>query len=540
MNRKLSVALCLLLLLFLLPLLAACGAPAATAQQEPPTPTPLPPDPALERPTYKVARGTIERVLEVNGRITPVDLVRLAFHRSGRVNTVKVARGDVVKAGDVLAELQQDDALDELRQAEDTLVQAKRDLADAQKAQAKKIKQAQLGLENAQEDLKRLLPGGDDDPIRKAQLALEQAQRERNKTDASGSETKTGAEYALLKAAEAVQDAQKAYSAAWWDNDWVEKYGTDPVATEPISGSEKLAHRKLTDREKEEFKTKLTQAERTLREAERGVVQAQRDLDEARQGEIDGNKDSDVKVQDAQRELDRLLNGKGSKEIIDARRAVDDAQLELEEARQESFNAAQKQVENAQRALEKARKKVEDGRVIAPQAGEVLVLSIGEGDQAEEFDPVIEIADPSNLEAAVELGGDQMRQLAEGQPAEVSLLSRPDVIMPSVIRLMPAPYGSGGSGAVQEQDRTTRIHVEDTKGQELAPGSVAKIRIVLESKKDALWLPPEAVRAFEGRRFVVVREGERERRVTVKVGIETEDRAEITEGVEEGDVIVGQ
>ncbi len=48
------------------------------------------------------------------------------------------------------------------------------------------------------------------------------------------------------------------------------------------------------------------------------------------------------------------------------------------------------------------------------------------------------------------------------------------------------------------------------------------------------------MRAFEGRRFVVVREGERERRVTVKVGIETEDRAEITEGVGEGDVIVGQ
>jgi multidrug efflux pump subunit AcrA (membrane-fusion protein) len=69
---------------------------------------------------------------------------------------------------------------------------------------------------------------------------------------------------------------------------------------------------------------------------------------------------------------------------------------------------------------------------------------------------------------------------------------------------------------------------------------VAKIRIVLESKQDALWLPPEAVRSFEGRRFVVVREGERERRVTVTVGIETEDRAEITEGVEEGDVIVGQ
>jgi HlyD family secretion protein len=538
MNRKLSLALVLLALL--LPLLAACGAPAATAQQEPPTPTPLPPDPALERPTYKVERGTIERLLEVNGRITPVDLVRLAFHRSGRVNTVSIQRGDVVKAGDVLAELQQEDALDELREAEDTVVQAKRDLADAQKAHAKEIKQAELALENAQEDLKRLLPGGDDDPIRKAQQALEQAQREAKKSGDSGSEAKTNAEYALLKAAEAVQDAQKAYSKAWWDWDWVQKYGTDPVATEPISGTNKLAHRKLNDREKEEFKDKLTQAERTLREAERGVVQAQRDLDEARQAEIDGNGDANTKVQDAQRDLDRLLKGNGNKELIDARRAVEDAQLGLDEARQKSFNSEQKAVENAQRALDKARKKVEDGRVIAPQAGEVLSLSIGEGDQAEEFTPVIEIADPSKLEVAVELGGDQMRQLAEGQPAEVSLLSRPDVIMPAVIRLMPSPYGSGGSGAVQEQDRTTRIQVTDTKGQELAPGSVAKIRIVLERKENALWLPPDAVRAFEGRRFVVVRQGDRERRVTIKVGIETEDRLEILEGVKEGDVIVGQ
>jgi HlyD family secretion protein len=538
MNRKPSLALVILMLL--LPLLAACGATTTAQQQEPPTPTPLPPDAALERPTYKVQSGTIERILDVNGRITPVDLVRLSFHRDGRVNKVNIKRGDIVKAGDVLAELQQDEALDDLREAEDGVTQAQRDLADARKAQAKKIKQAELGVENAQEDLRRLLPGGDDDPISKAQQALEQAQREAKQTGDTGSEGKTNTEYALLKAAENVQDAQKAYSKAWWDNDWVQKYGTDPEATVPISGTDKLGHRKLSDQEKDEFKTKLTQAERALREAERGLAQAQRDLDKARETEIAGNSDASTKVRDAQRDLDRLLKGKGNKDLINARRAVDDAQLELDEARQESFNSQQKAVETAQRALEKARKKVEDGRVIAPQSGEVLALSVGEGDEVQAFNSVVEIADPSKLEVAVELGGDQMRQLAEGQPAEVSLLSRPDVIMPATIRQMPAPYGSGGSGAVQEQDRTTRIQVSDTKGQELVPGSVAKIRIVLERKEKVLWLPPDAVRAFEGRRFVVIREGDKERRATVKVGIETEDTVEILEGVKEGDVILGQ
>ncbi|HEU5103070.1 MAG TPA: HlyD family efflux transporter periplasmic adaptor subunit [Roseiflexaceae bacterium] len=171
----------------------------------------------------------------------------------------------------------------------------------------------------------------------------------------------------------------------------------------------------------------------------------------------------------------------------------------------------------------------------------MLAISISEGDTVTAFDPLIEIADPSQLEVASELGAEQMRRLAEGQPAEISTLSRPDVIIPAIIRQMPAPYGSGGSGAVQEQDRTTRFKLLDLKGQEVEAGvTIVKIRIVLEHKDNVLWLPPEAVRSFEGRRFVVVRDGDRERRVTVKTGIETEDRIEILEGLKEGDLIVGQ
>jgi multidrug efflux pump subunit AcrA (membrane-fusion protein) len=79
----------LALVLLLAPLLAACGA-AAAAQQEPPTPTPLPPEPALERPTYIVQRGTIERPLDANGRIAPVDLAQLAFRRAGRIAKVNI------------------------------------------------------------------------------------------------------------------------------------------------------------------------------------------------------------------------------------------------------------------------------------------------------------------------------------------------------------------------------------------------------------------------------------------------------------------
>ena len=526
--------------LLLAPLLAACGAPA-TAQQEPPTPTPLPPDPALERPTYKVQRGTIEEPLELNGRVTPVDLVRLAFHRSGRVEKVNVKRGDLVKAGDVLAELQQDEKIEALRNAEDALVQAQRDLESARKRQAREIEQREIALENAQEDLRRLLPGGEDDPIRAAQEKLEDAIQQAKETSTSASEAKTNAEYALELKARALEDAQKAYSKAYWENDWVERYGTHPTERVPDPNNpERMIPRELTEQEKQEFKDALIKAERALHDAEREVAMGQRELDKAREQEIVQNDEANEAVQQAQRELDRLLTGSGNRALIEAQRAVKQAQLDLEEARQETFNTEIKAVETAQRAVDKARKEVEDGRIVAPQDGEVLALAISEGDEVQEFDSVIEIADPAHLEIAAELPDAQMRRLAEGQAAEVSLLARPDVIMPAVIRRLPAPYGSGGSGAVQEEDRTTRFQITDTKGQTLEPGSVARIRIVLQRKENVLWLPPEAVRSFEGRRFVVVREGDRERRVTVKLGIETEERVEIVEGLKEGDVVVGQ
>jgi HlyD family secretion protein len=142
---------------------------------------------------------------------------------------------------------------------------------------------------------------------------------------------------------------------------------------------------------------------------------------------------------------------------------VEHKRLALRQVRQGTFNAALTAVETARRALENARRDVTDGQVIAPQNGQVLSLAIGEGDDAEAYAPVVEIADPTKLEVAAELNADQMRQLQQGQPATVSLLSRPDVSMPAVVRQLPGWTGAGGSGAVQGQDHTTRFTVIDVR-----------------------------------------------------------------------------
>ena len=69
-------------------------------------------------------------------------------------------------------------------------------------------------------------------------------------------------------------------------------------------------------------------------------------------------------------------------------------------------------------------------------------------------------------------------------------------------------------------------------------GDLVRVNVVLERVAEALWIPPQAVRTFEGRKFVVIQEGEAQRRVDVKVGITGEDRVEILEGLKEGQVVV--
>ena len=126
--------------------------------------------------------------------------------------------------------------------------------------------------------------------------------------------------------------------------------------------------------------------------------------------------------------------------------------------------------------------------------------------------------------------------------ATAVLVSRPGEEIQGHIRVLPYPYGGGGrSEGVGEEDKSTRVALEmtaDEAGYEL--GDMIRVTVVLESKDGVLWLPPQAIRTFEGRKFVVVQDGEAQLRVDVKIGIQSEDRVEIEEGLTEGQVVIGQ
>ncbi len=217
---------------------------------------------------------------------------------------------------------------------------------------------------------------------------------------------------------------------------------------------------------------------------------------------------------------------------------VDLARMRLEEIQ------AGLDIERARLAVKRLEGLIADARIVAPFDGVVLSLNIAEGRLVDAYKAVMSVADPRELELSADLDTEQMQELTEGMAVSAELNSRPGEVVQGTIRQMPYPYGSGGRTTEQAGqqvtgvDTSTRITLNPSRGFEYKLGDLFRVTVVLERKEDALWLPPQAIRTFEGRRFVVVQEDGAQRRVDVKIGIEGEDRVEIEEGLTEGQVVI--
>ena len=195
-----------------------------------------------------------------------------------------------------------------------------------------------------------------------------------------------------------------------------------------------------------------------------------------------------------------------------------------------------------QLAVEKLKTQIAEAEITAPFNGQLLSVSLSPGQEVKGYQAVVVLADVNNLEVSADLLSDQMTKLVEAMPANIVLVSRPGEILKGKVRQLPYPYGSGGRGIkVEDQDKSTRFSVEKSaKDAGFALGDLVRITVELERKANVLWLPPQALRVFEGRRFAVVQDGDAQRRVDVTVGIQTQERVEIKEGLKEGQVVVGQ
>jgi hypothetical protein len=128
--------------------------------------------------------------------------------------------------------------------------------------------------------------------------------------------------------------------------------------------------------------------------------------------------------------------------------------------------------------------------------------------------------------------------MALNQEAVISLRNRPGETFQGTVRQLPYPYGGT---TVDTGDDDTAVHVAIEGEVAMDLGELATVSIVLQEKENVLWLPPAAIRTYQGRDFVVVQLADgSQKRVDVLLGISTDERVEIVAGLEEGQTIVGE
>ena len=283
--------------------------------------------------------------------------------------------------------------------------------------------------------------------------------------------------------------------------------------------------------------------ERELNAAELELERAQVTLNEAQRNHELDLREAQARLERAQIILEGAERDRNTSRFqAEAyQKDVELAQIEVERLNAGISPLLQNDLTRAQYAVEKLKQEIAEAQVIAPFDGVLLSLALTPGQAVSGYQPVASVADASTLEISADLLSNQLELLAEQMPVTFVFSSRPGQTLHGVIRRLPYPYGSGGSGqTIEEKDKITRIVIEEAlEAGDYELGDLVRVTAEVERAATALWLPPAAIRNFNGRLFVVVQDGDAQRRVDVRIGVEAEDRVEILEGVEEGQVIVG-
>jgi multidrug efflux pump subunit AcrA (membrane-fusion protein) len=218
------------------------------------------------------------------------------------------------------------------------------------------------------------------------------------------------------------------------------------------------------------------------------------------------------------------------------RRELELAQLNLSDFDTVVDPELSNQIAQFQLQVERIKSQIAQSTLVTPLDGTVTAVNFAEGDSVAAGETVLIISDLNQVEVQVLLLDRELQALSEGMVAFGTIPARPETSFPMTVRQLPFPYGTGAEG--NEADSFVRIAFDDpTQATEL--GDRIEVAILLERHDDVLWLPPAAIREFNGRLFVVIQEGESQKRIDIKVGLQNENQVEIVSGVSEGQLVVG-
>ncbi|MEP7187877.1 MAG: efflux RND transporter periplasmic adaptor subunit, partial [Roseiflexaceae bacterium] len=555
-----------------------------------------PATPTLSAP---VTRGDLTVNVESSGSVKATQSLDLPFQADGQVREVLVRPGDLVRAGQPLARLDDHDLRLQVQQAEADLktAQAKLDAAQHGGTTPQDLAQAQASLNSSLAALEKTRTGNvtaadmreaeasllavkaqldalknpSVDKISAAQLTLTQAQTALQQTRDELSAAKTDAEIEQRKVVAALTQAQSSYSTAKQNWDYVQETGNDPVNPTNDGANGKKVPNKLSNAQRQEYYDAFVKVEAALRSAEEAVEQAQLHYDSARQKEPIGIREAEAKASDAQQQLEALQHPNANS-IAQAQAAVTQAQAKLDNLRQGGTLAdiaqAQAQVDEVRAGLEKltapaakadlaaaeanlaqaqakldtAKLKLDRATLTAPFAGTVASTSITPGSVVGTETAAVSLVDTSALYIDVSLSETDVARVKPGQSVSITFDALPDLTLKGTVDSV-VPTGSSDQGVV-----TYPVRVKfDPDQAQVKVGMSASVSVEVERHAQVIQVPSRAIKSSGPLKTVQVLYGASKTPVTVPIetgatnGSSTEIKSCVDTGkqcLREGDQLV--
>jgi len=222
------------------------------------------------------------------------------------------------------------------------------------------------------------------------------------------------------------------------------------------------------------------------------------------------------------------------KESLVSRSRLDEARISLLKMEAEvaqldaSVGSAASRLSLMQAERNRAARNLERTRLQAPFPGRVNAVEVQEGDYVTPSQPVLELIDTSALELYVEVRGDVVKALVQGQAVTVSIAD--NAYAGEIVALQTDP------------DPVTFTHALRVRlaGEGIRPGEVARVRLPLHPLTNAAVIPAAAVLRDEGKTYVFRVRQDRLEKSEVVLGHRVGDLQVVRSGVHAGDLVVIQ
>ena len=207
----------------------------------------------------------------------------------------------------------------------------------------------------------------------------------------------------------------------------------------------------------------------------------------------------------------------------------DSATLKLAQG---TLKLAQAQLDRAQIAVDQAQANLAKASLIAPFDGIVAAVNYNVGDTAG-LTPAADIVDVSNLQVKVMIAEVDMGKIKVGETAQMTVDALPGKMYHAKVIAF-SPVGMVTQGVVNYSVTVAITNLN----RDLKPGMTANLAINVDRRENVLLVPTRAVRTQGNQKTVTVEYKGQSIQVPVSTNLSNDTQVEITNGLQEGDVVV--